>query len=121
MLPGGDDEEAGARAARVLLDCPELPTAVVAAVVAANDRSAIGLLEFARLAHIDLTTVNQEARKLARRAVGRQWSALMAAGRTRWNWCCPRAWWCGGPRAHLPPGDHGRMVECSTGPATIAP
>lgn len=88
VLPGGSDEEAGARAARVLLDGQGLPTAVIAA----NDRNAIGLLdvfiragvrvprdvsvvgyddrELARLAHIDLTTVNQEAGEQARRAVG---------------------------------------------------
>ncbi len=88
ILPGGHVEEAGARAARTLLDGPELPTAVIAA----NDRNAIGLLdvfiragvrvpqdvsvvgyddrELARLAHIDLTTVNQEAAEQARRAVG---------------------------------------------------
>jgi DNA-binding LacI/PurR family transcriptional regulator len=87
VLRGGDDEEAGARAARTLLDEPRPPTAVVAA----NDRSAIGLLdvfiragvripqdvsvvgyddnELARLAHIDLTTVSQEAGTQARRAV----------------------------------------------------
>jgi DNA-binding LacI/PurR family transcriptional regulator len=88
VLAGGSDEEAGARAARGLLGGPELPTAVVAA----NDRSAIGLIdvfiragvrvpgdvsvvgyddgELARLAHIDLTTVSQEAGQQARRAVG---------------------------------------------------
>jgi DNA-binding LacI/PurR family transcriptional regulator len=87
VLAGGDDEEAGARAARTLLDEPRPPTAVVAA----NDRSAIGVLdvlvragvrvpqdvsvvgyddgELARLSHIDLTTVSQEAGTQARRAV----------------------------------------------------
>lgn len=88
ILPGGYVEEAGARAARILLDRSELPTGVVAA----NDRSALGLLdvfiragirvpqdvsvvgyddgELARLAHIDLTTVSQEAGEQARCAVG---------------------------------------------------
>ncbi len=78
VLPGGYDEAAGSAAARVLLD--DLPTAVVAA----NDRSAIGLLDafvragvrvpqdvsvvgyddsaLARLALVDLTTVSQEVR-----------------------------------------------------------
>ncbi|GAA1234985.1 LacI family DNA-binding transcriptional regulator [Pseudonocardia alaniniphila] len=79
VLPGGYDEAAGASAARLLLAEPTLPTAVIAA----NDRSAIGLLDvfvragvqvprdvsvvgyddgaLARLAHVDLTTVSQEA------------------------------------------------------------
>jgi DNA-binding LacI/PurR family transcriptional regulator len=81
-------EAAGAAAARALLADPEPPTAVIAA----NDRCAIGLLdvflragvrvpqdvsvigyddgELARLSHIDLTTVSQEAAEQARRAVG---------------------------------------------------
>jgi DNA-binding LacI/PurR family transcriptional regulator len=87
VLPGGYDEAAGAAAARALLDEPVLPTAVLAA----NDRSAIGLLDvflragvrvpsevsvvgyddsaLARLAHIDLTTVSQEAGAQAVHAV----------------------------------------------------
>jgi DNA-binding LacI/PurR family transcriptional regulator len=87
VLPGGYVEAAGAAAARALLAEPELPTAVIAA----NDRCAIGLLdvfvragvrvpqdvsvvgyddgELARLAHVDLTTVSQEAAEQARRAV----------------------------------------------------
>jgi DNA-binding LacI/PurR family transcriptional regulator len=87
VLPGGYDEAAGAAAARTLLDEPALPTAVVAA----NDRSAIGLLDvflragvrvpgdasvvgyddsaLARLAHVDLTTVSQEAGAQAAQAV----------------------------------------------------
>ncbi|HEY0812989.1 MAG TPA: LacI family DNA-binding transcriptional regulator [Pseudonocardia sp.] len=85
VLPGGYDEAAGSAAARELLN--DLPTAVVAA----NDRSAIGLLDAfvragvrvpqdvsvvgyddsapARLAHIDLTTVSQEGHDQAARAV----------------------------------------------------
>ncbi len=88
VVPGGSVEAAGAFAARTLLDEPDLPTAVIAA----NDRCAIGLLdvflragvrvpedvsvigyddgELARLSHIDLTTVSQEAAEQARRAVG---------------------------------------------------
>jgi DNA-binding LacI/PurR family transcriptional regulator len=80
-------EAAGAAAARIMLADAELPTAVIAA----NDRCAIGLLdvflragvrvpedvsvvgyddgELARLAHIDLTTVSQEAAEQARQAV----------------------------------------------------
>jgi DNA-binding LacI/PurR family transcriptional regulator len=87
VLPGGSVEAAGASAARALLAEPELPTAVIAA----NDRCAIGLLdvfvragvrvpqdvsvvgyddgELARLAHVDLTTVSQEAAEQAVRAV----------------------------------------------------
>lgn len=90
IVHGGDDEAAGAGAARRLLaDGPraDLPTAVVAA----NDRSAIGVLDVflregvrvpqdvsvvgyddtasARLAHVDLTTVSQEPRRQARGAV----------------------------------------------------
>jgi DNA-binding LacI/PurR family transcriptional regulator len=87
VLPGGYVEAAGATAAQILLAEPELPTAVIAA----NDRSAIGLLdvfvragtrvpqdvsvvgyddgELARLAHVDLTTVSQAAAEQAARAV----------------------------------------------------
>lgn len=87
LVPGGYGEAAGAAAAQLLLDAPELPTAVVAA----NDRSALGLLDvflragvrvpedvsvvgyddsaLASLAHIDLTTVSQEARQQAAHAV----------------------------------------------------
>lgn len=87
VLPGGYVEADGARAARTLLAAGALPTAVIAA----NDRSALGLLdvflragvrvpedvsvvgyddgELARLAHIDLTTVSQDAPEQARRGV----------------------------------------------------
>lgn len=87
VVAGGNTEEAGAAAARALLAEPTLPTAVIAA----NDRCAIGLMdvflragvrvpgdvslvgyddsELARLAHVDLTTVNQEAGKQAEQAV----------------------------------------------------
>ena len=87
VLRGGGVAAAGAAAARELLAGAELPTAVVAA----NDRCAIGLLdvflragvrvpqdvsvvgyddgELARLDHIDLTTVSQEAPEQAARAV----------------------------------------------------
>ena len=86
IVPGGDSEEAGARSARALLDAG-LPTAVVAA----NDCSALGLLdvflragvrvpgdvsvvgyddaELSRLAHVRLTTVSQDAPEQARIAV----------------------------------------------------
>jgi DNA-binding LacI/PurR family transcriptional regulator len=87
VLPGGYLEADGAAAAHALLARPELPTAVVAA----NDRAAIGLLDvfvragvrvpqdvsvvgyddtdLARLAHVDLTTVSQRAADQAREAV----------------------------------------------------
>ncbi|QYN36222.1 LacI family transcriptional regulator [Pseudonocardia sp. DSM 110487] len=87
VLPGGYEEAAGAAAARTLLADAALPTAIVAA----NDRCALGLLdvflragvrvpqdvsvigyddgELARLSHIDLTTVSQEAGEQARQAV----------------------------------------------------
>jgi DNA-binding LacI/PurR family transcriptional regulator len=87
VLPGAHDEEAGMAAARLLLAEDTLPTAVLAG----NDRCAIGLmhtlgragLEFPRdisivgfddnhlshLSHIDLTTVHQDAAGLAQAAV----------------------------------------------------
>jgi DNA-binding LacI/PurR family transcriptional regulator len=98
VVPGGYLERDGAAAARALLDRADLPTAdLPTAVVAANDRSAIGLLDvflrsgirvpqdvsvvgyddtdLARLAHVDLTTVSQrapdQARSVVRAAVGR--------------------------------------------------
>ncbi|WP_232660807.1 LacI family DNA-binding transcriptional regulator [Pseudonocardia sp. TRM90224] len=87
VLRGGHEEAAGAAAARRMLDAGDLPTAVVTA----NDRSAIGVLdvllragvrvpqdvsvvgyddgELARLAHVRLTTVSQEAAVQARGSV----------------------------------------------------
>jgi len=87
VLPGDHREESGARVARQLLDEPELPTAVLAG----NDRCAIGLLDvlaragvsvpddisvvgyddspIAQLSHIDLTTVRQDVPGTARAAV----------------------------------------------------
>jgi len=88
VLPGGPDEEAGMQVARALLDTGDpLPTAVVAF----NDRSAVGLLDVfvrsgvdvpgqvsvvgydddlvARLAHVALTTVGQDTRKLTEHAI----------------------------------------------------
>jgi DNA-binding LacI/PurR family transcriptional regulator len=87
IVPGDHTEESGMRAARTLLDGRDLPTAVVAF----NDRSAVGLLDglvragvdvpgtvsligyddspLARLAHVDLTTVSQSARELTEQAV----------------------------------------------------
>jgi DNA-binding LacI/PurR family transcriptional regulator len=89
VLPGGLTEEDGAGAARALLAAGPRPTAVLAF----NDRCATGVLDtflraglpvpgeisvvgfddshLARLAHIDLTTVAQDVRRLARLAVGR--------------------------------------------------
>jgi DNA-binding LacI/PurR family transcriptional regulator len=87
IIDGDFTEQAGILAARELLRRKKLPTAVCSA----NDRSAIGLLDalrrsgvdvpggiavagyddsmLARLAHIDLTTVSQEPRQQAERAV----------------------------------------------------
>lgn len=87
VLPGAYDEQAGIAVGRRLLDGDDLPTAVVAG----NDRCALGLLDTLRragvdvpgrvsvvgynddrvagLAHVDLTTVRQDAGALARAAV----------------------------------------------------
>lgn len=87
VVPGDSTEESGARAARTLLDTGAPPTAVLAF----NDRSAVGLLDalvragvavpgevsvagyddspLSRLAHIDLTTVSQNPRELTEHAV----------------------------------------------------
>jgi len=88
VLPGGPDEEAGMRVARELLATGEpLPTAVVAF----NDRTAVGLLDVfvrsgvdvpgqvsvvgydddlvARLAHVALTTVGQDTGQLTSHAI----------------------------------------------------
>ena len=87
VVAGDHSEESGMRAARTLLDADTLPTAVVAF----NDRSAVGLLDglvragvdvpgvvsvigyddspLARLAHVDLTTVSQNTRRLTEHAV----------------------------------------------------
>jgi DNA-binding LacI/PurR family transcriptional regulator len=87
IVPGGHDELAGAQAGRALLGSGRLPTAVVAS----NDMCAVGLQDaftragvrvpddvslvgydnstLARLAHIDLTSVDQDATQLAKHAV----------------------------------------------------
>ncbi|MFC9360399.1 LacI family DNA-binding transcriptional regulator [Rhodococcus sp. NPDC057014] len=87
VLPGDYTEQSGSAAARTLLDGGELPTAVVAG----NDQCAVGVLDelrrsgvdvpgqvsivgyddsrLARLAHVDLTTVRQDAEQLVRLAV----------------------------------------------------
>jgi DNA-binding LacI/PurR family transcriptional regulator len=87
ILPGDHTEEAGMRAAATLLAESEPPTAVVAF----NDRGALGLMDafnragidipqalsvvgyddspIAHLAHVNLTTVGQNARQQAERAV----------------------------------------------------
>ncbi|MBU2669295.1 LacI family transcriptional regulator [Actinoplanes bogorensis] len=87
VLPGDHTEEGGIRAGRLIAAGPGRPTAVVAS----NDRLAVGLMDafvragldvpgqisvvgyddstLARLAHIDLTTVNQDAPAQARNAV----------------------------------------------------
>ncbi len=87
VIPGAHNEEAGAAAARAMLDAPVLPTAVLAG----NDRCALGILDvFTRAGvdvpgqvslmgyddnrlsenpRIDLTTIHQDAHEIARRAV----------------------------------------------------
>ncbi|MBG0561462.1 LacI family DNA-binding transcriptional regulator [Actinoplanes aureus] len=87
VLPGDHTEAGGIRAGRALLESTDRPTAVVAS----NDRLAVGLMDallragvgvpeeisvigyddstLARLAHIDLTSVNQNAPEQARQAV----------------------------------------------------
>jgi DNA-binding LacI/PurR family transcriptional regulator len=88
-LPGGLTEREGAVAAAAMLACQALPTAVIAF----NDRCALGVLDvliragvtvpqhvsivgfddspLAGLAHIDLTTIGQDSAGLARAAVTR--------------------------------------------------
>jgi DNA-binding LacI/PurR family transcriptional regulator len=87
ILPGNHTEEGGVRAAGVLLNDGEVPSAVIAS----NDRSAMGVLDafnragvavprsvsvigyddspLARLAHVNLTTVSQATREQAEHAV----------------------------------------------------
>jgi DNA-binding LacI/PurR family transcriptional regulator len=87
VIPGAHNEEAGAAAARAMLADPTLPTAVLAG----NDRCALGLLDVftragvqvpeqlsligyddSRLSdnpRIDLTTVHQDAQAIARHSV----------------------------------------------------
>src|SRR3984893_17748854 len=87
IIPGDHTEEAGTRAAQSMLSAGDLPTAVMSS----NDRCALGVLDslnragvhvpgsvslvgyddsaLARLAHIDLTTVSQNAREQAEQAV----------------------------------------------------
>jgi len=87
ILPGDYTEEAGARAAETLLRTADLPTAIVAS----NDRSALRFLDVlnragldvpaaisvvgyddspaAKLAHVNLPTVSQNARQQAEHAV----------------------------------------------------
>ncbi|HEU4348338.1 MAG TPA: substrate-binding domain-containing protein, partial [Actinoplanes sp.] len=87
VIPGDHTEEGGILAGRLLAAAPDRPSAVVAS----NDRCAVGLLDafvragldvpgqvsvvgyddstLARLAHIDLTTVNQDAPAQAAHAV----------------------------------------------------
>jgi DNA-binding LacI/PurR family transcriptional regulator len=100
VLAGDHTEAAGTHAARALLDGGGLPTAVVAS----NDRSALGLLDaftragievpgrvsvtgyddstLSRLAHVNLTTVSQDARRQAEHAVAAAVERL-EGGRTR--------------------------------------
>ena len=87
VIPGAHDERAGMDAGRQLLHSPSLPTAVIAS----NDRCAVGLQDvftragvgvpdqvsvvgydnstMAQLAHINLTSVDQNAEQLAAHAV----------------------------------------------------
>jgi DNA-binding LacI/PurR family transcriptional regulator len=94
IIAGDHTEEGGGRAGRMLAAMPDRPTAVVAS----NDREAVGVLDtlvrsgievpagmsvvgyddssLARLAHIDLTTVSQDAPAQARHAVAAAVSRL---------------------------------------------
>jgi DNA-binding LacI/PurR family transcriptional regulator len=94
VIPGDHTEQGGIRAGRRLAAEADRPTAVVAS----NDRCAVGLLDaflragvrvpgdisvvgyddstLARLAHIDLTTVNQDAPAQAKHAVAAAVSRL---------------------------------------------
>jgi DNA-binding LacI/PurR family transcriptional regulator len=87
VIPGDHGEEAGTRAAANLLEGASLPTAVIAF----NDRSALGVIDglnragvrvpddvsvvgyddipASRLAHVQLTTVSQDAHRQAEHAV----------------------------------------------------
>jgi DNA-binding LacI/PurR family transcriptional regulator len=87
VIPGGQIEGSGAHAAHTLLQAEPMPTAVIAF----NDRSAVGLIDtlvragidvpatlsvvgyddspIARLGHIDLTTVSQNTPTLTEHAV----------------------------------------------------
>jgi len=87
IIPGDHTEEGGGRAGRLVAGLADRPSAVVAS----NDRGAVGVLDalvragvevprdisivgyddstLARLAHIDLTTVNQDAAAQAQHAV----------------------------------------------------
>ncbi|NUP21942.1 MAG: substrate-binding domain-containing protein [Streptomyces sp.] len=98
VVPGGLTEDHGAAAARTLLTETVRPTAVLAF----NDHCAIGVLDtflraripvpeeisvvgfddshLARLAHVDLTTVGQEAPQLAHLAVSRAVARLEGKG-----------------------------------------
>jgi DNA-binding LacI/PurR family transcriptional regulator len=94
IIPGDHTEEGGGRAGRLIAALPDRPSAVVAS----NDRGAVGVLDalirsgidvpatisvvgyddssLARLAHIDLTTVNQDAPAQARHAIAAAVSRL---------------------------------------------
>jgi DNA-binding LacI/PurR family transcriptional regulator len=100
VIPGDHTEEGGVRAGRRLVASGDLPTAVMAS----NDRLAVGVMDafvragidvpgtvsmvgyddstLAHLAHIDLTSVNQDAPAQARNAVLAAVSRL-DEGRTR--------------------------------------
>jgi DNA-binding LacI/PurR family transcriptional regulator len=101
IIPGDHTEEGGIRAGRLLAAADDRPSAVVAS----NDRCAVGLLDsfvragldvpgqisivgyddssLARLVHIDLTTVNQDAPEQARHAVAAAVSRLDEARAVR--------------------------------------
>ena len=123
VLPGGHTEEEGLSAARLIAGWPTLPTAVVAF----NDRVAVGLLDafsragtavpaqvsvvgyddspLSRLAHVGLTTVSQDAAGLSHHAVAALVERL-DGGRT------------GHREVVLPPH---LVVRTSTGPARRPP
>ena len=110
VIDGEFTENAGIDRGQILLST-DLPTAVVCA----NDRIAIGVLDglrragvevpgqvsvtgyddslLAQLGHIDLTSVSQEPREQANRASRRSSSDWTVAGLNRFPRCWRHGWW----------------------------
>ena len=108
IIPGGLTEDDGAAAARTLLGTAEAPTAVIVF----NDRCATGVLDvlrlsgrevpgdvsvvgfddsrLARLSHIDLTTIAQDAAAMTELAVARAVARLEGTASEREQVVAPR-------------------------------